>query len=108
MLRPDFLLMPSLVEPCGLNQMYSMHYGTIPIVRAVGGLNDTVIDIAQEGGGFRFGNLDIHEISSTLYRAMDLYGVEKEFKKIRDRIITYDFSWEHSVERYQKMYEELL
>ena len=104
----DFLIMPSLVEPCGLNQMYSMHYGTIPIVRAVGGLNDTVVDIAQEGGGFRFGNLDIHEISTTLYRAMDLYGKEKEFKKIRDRIIKYDFSWENSVAQYQELYEEVV
>ena len=57
----DFLIMPSLVEPCGLNQMYSMHYGTIPIVRAVGGLNDTVTDVAQGGGGLRFGNLEINQ-----------------------------------------------
>ena len=104
----DFLLMPSLVEPCGLNQMYSMHYGTIPIVRAVGGLNDTVIDVAQEGGGFRFGNLDILEITSTLDRAMELYGNEKEFNKIRERIIKYDFSWEHSANQYKELYEEII
>jgi starch synthase len=103
----DFLIMPSLVEPCGLNQMYSMHYGTIPVVRAVGGLNDTVIDIEQGGGGFRFGDLDIHQITSTLYRAMDLYGNESYFNEIRERIIEYDFSWEHSAKQYEDLYNEI-
>ncbi len=104
----DFLIMPSLVEPCGLNQMYSMHYGTIPIVRAVGGLNDTVVDIEQEGGGFRFGNLELHEITATLYRAMKLYGNEEEFEKIRKRIVKYDFSWERSSDRYKELYNSLI
>lgn len=104
----DFLIMPSLVEPCGLNQMYSMHYGTIPIVRAIGGLKDTVVDIEQGGGGFRFGDLEIHEITSTLYRAMRLYGNEEDFKAVRKRIVTYDFSWEQSAERYIQLYNSLI
>ncbi len=104
----DYLIMPSLVEPCGLNQMYSMHYGTIPIVRAVGGLNDTVIDIEQGGGGFRFGHLDIHEITTTLYRAMHLFGQEQELKEVRERIIKFDFSWEHSARVYEEVYLEII
>lgn len=103
----DFLIMPSLVEPCGLNQMYSMHYGTIPIVRAVGGLKDTVVDIEQMGGGLRFGELEVNEIIHTLYRAMHVYHNEGVFKDIRKRIIGYDFSWKSSAQKYIDLYEEI-
>ena len=104
----DFLIMPSLVEPCGLNQMYSMHYGTIPIVRAIGGLNDTVIDIEQDGGGLRFGDLEIQEITATLYRAMKLYGNEDYFNEVRSRIVKYDFSWEFAAGQYEALYKKLI
>lgn len=104
----DFLIMPSLVEPCGLNQMYSMHYGTIPIVRAIGGLNDTVVDIEQDGGGIRFGDVDVHQIIAALYRAMGLYGNEHIFKAVRKRILSYNFSWEHSAKKYEELYNALI
>jgi glycogen synthase len=70
----DFLLMPSRVEPCGLNQMYAMRYGTMPIVRSTGGLKDTVIDFGEEGGyGIRFDNVSVDDICVSVTRAVVLY-----------------------------------
>src|SRR5690606_7170571 len=70
----DFILLPSRVEPCGLNQLYSLRYGTIPIVRSTGGLKDTVVDINTSNGyGIRFDNLDIMEMVHAIDRAIQLY-----------------------------------
>ncbi len=71
----DFIIMPSRVEPCGLNQMYAMRYGTIPIVRNTGGLRDTVIDFGdEEGYGIRFNQAIVGDITQSIWRAVELYS----------------------------------
>lgn len=105
----DFLLMPSKVEPCGLNQMYAMRYGTIPIVRAVGGLKDTVIDIDEKGGrGIQFTHLTSEGTVYALKRAVDLYQNKKSFEIIRNNITEVDFSWENSAKQYIELYNAII
>jgi len=105
----DFILMPSRVEPCGLNQMYAMRYGTIPIVRATGGLADTVKDISLEGGyGLVFDQFSKEEALRSLERALELFQDKKRFDGIRREIMAFDFSWEASAGVYQEMYRTLL
>ncbi|RPD96641.1 glycogen synthase [Aureibaculum marinum] len=103
----DFLLMPSRVEPCGLNQMYALRYGTIPIVNSIGGLKDTVIDV--EGGGFGFihHQLTVEEIVKTMERALVLYKNQKKFKNIRKLIMEIDHSWDSSAKAYINLYKSL-
>ena len=104
----DFLFMPSRVEPCGLNQMYAFRYGTIPIVRSIGGLKDTVLDIGEENGrGIRFDYPTADDGSFALYRAHELYKDQKAFKEIRNRITKLDFSWERSAKAYATIYSAL-
>jgi starch synthase len=104
----DFLLMPSRVEPCGLNQMYSMRYGTVPIVRNTGGLRDTVIDVGDPNGyGIRFNNAAVGDITHAIWRAVQLYNDEKKMDDIREHMMKLDFSWETSVQQYIKLYESL-
>jgi len=82
----DFLLMPSRVEPCGLNQLYALRYGTIPVVSNVGGLKDTVIDISKKDGvGIVLKKVEIIDIFNGIERAIKLYKNKSEFKKIRKR-----------------------
>ncbi len=105
----DFLLMPSRVEPCGLNQMYAMRYGTVPIVRTVGGLKDSVPDIKEKNGcGITFSNLNSEEVIEALIRAHDIYQNVSSFKKLREKIMKVDFSWDRSAKTYIKMYKELV
>ncbi len=106
----DFLLMPSRVEPCGLNQMYAMRYGMIPIVSNVGGLSDTVIDIdnGDEGYGIVIDNVDIHEISFAIQRAVDVYKNETFFKAKRKQLMKIENSWNKSAKEYLKMYESII
>ncbi|WP_138429240.1 glycogen synthase [Fodinibius saliphilus] len=104
----DFMIMPSRVEPCGLNQMYSMRYGTIPIVRNIGGLKDTVIDIGEPNGyGLTFYDFLHDAASEALQRALDFYQDQKEIKNTRRRIMSLDFSWKASAKEYIKMYNKL-
>jgi len=105
----DFLLMPSRVEPCGLNQMYSMRYGTVPVVRNTGGLRDTVIDFGDPGGyGIRFNNAIVGDITQSIWRAVELYADNEKMDEIRERMMKLDFSWETSVQRYLDLYESLV
>ncbi len=105
----DFLLMPSRVEPCGLNQMYSMRYGTIPVVRAIGGLKDTVIDVGDEGGrGFRFQQLTVEDAFHAVRRATEFYRDADKISVLRERIMNLDFSWQSSAKQYSKIYDELI
>ena len=108
----DFLLMPSRVEPCGLNQMYAMRYGTIPIVRSIGGLKDTVPDIVESNGqgrGFRFSAFNLEEAYHAIYRALDLYyNQETQFSTLREKIMDIDFSWTKAAQEYLKLYNELI
>ena len=106
----DYLIMPSRVEPCGLNQMYGMRYGTIPLVRTVGGLHDTVIDIGdseEEGRGIRFNNFDVDDAYLAVYRAVDLFQKAELFTEIRERVMEIDFSWESAAGNYIRIYDEL-
>lgn len=104
----DFLLMPSRVEPCGLNQMYSLRYGTIPIVRSIGGLKDTVTDItAPNGFGICHKNTNVEEVNTAIDRSVELYHNKKVFNKIRKQIMEIDHSWNASAKAYIKLYESI-
>ncbi|MEM1120038.1 MAG: glycogen/starch synthase [Bacteroidota bacterium] len=105
----DFLVMPSKVEPCGLNQMYAMRYGTIPIARAVGGLKDTVIDFGQPNGrGVQFTLLEVDDASYALHRATRLFQDIDQFEQVRKTITKVDFSWENSAQQYIDLYDSII
>lgn len=106
----DFLLMPSRVEPCGLNQMYAMRYATIPIVRKVGGLSDTVPDIGEPDGsgcGFQFSHFNVEDAFLAIYRAVDFYHNSGQVPALRNRIQHLDFSWERAALDYIDIYDQL-
>ena len=104
----DFLLMPSRVEPCGLNQMYAMRYGTIPLVRRTGGLIDTVIDMGnQDGYGITFNEASVGDISNAIYRALDLYSQKDLFRILQKKVMALDFSWHNSAKQYVELYQNL-
>ena len=101
----DFLLMPSRVEPCGLNQMYALRYGTIPIVRNTGGLKDTVKDYGEEGGfGICFNEATVGDICFAVHRAITLFNDHKKMEQIVPQIMQIDHSWEKSAEIYINLY----
>ncbi|MCD7763195.1 MAG: glycogen synthase GlgA [Lachnospiraceae bacterium] len=108
----DAFLMPSLFEPCGLSQIISLRYGTVPIVRETGGLKDTVEpynEYESTGTGFSFANYNAHEMYFTIQHAMDLYHNRKrEWNKMIDRGMAVDFSWNSSARKYEEMYNWLL
>ena len=104
----DFILMPSRVEPCGLNQLYALRYGTVPIVRNTGGLHDTVIDYGdREGYGIRFNHATVGDITHGIFRAVELYNQGEKLQEVRQKIMQLDFSWEASVRYYLQLYELL-
>jgi starch synthase len=106
----DFFLMPSRYEPCGLNQMYSLVYGTLPIVRSTGGLVDTVENFDEETGsgtGFMFDYLSPSSVYDTVgWAVWAWYNRRKDIDKMRKRGMTMDFSWESSAKKYVELYEE--
>lgn len=105
----DFLLMPSRVEPCGLNQMYALRYGTVPIVRNIGGLKDTVKDFGAEGGfGITMEQSSEGDIAYSIGRAIELYSNHEQFAEIRGQIMNIDHSWDVSAEAYIELYESIL
>jgi starch synthase len=107
----DMFLMPSKYEPCGLNQMYSLNYGTLPIVRATGGLADTVEDIAEKpksGTGFVFRNYSGQELLQTLQRALKTYQAKEVWHAAMIRGMKKDFSWNASADRYIDLYKNIL
>ncbi len=105
----DFLLMPSRVEPCGLNQMYALRYGTMPIVRNVGGLKDTVVDFGDPGGfGIRFDQASVWDVTYSVGRAIDLfYNKKQQMKEMIELMMKIDHSWESSAGEYIKLYQSL-
>jgi starch synthase len=104
----DFILMPSRVEPCGLNQLYALRYGTVPVVRNTGGLHDTVIDYGDKGGyGIRFNHVSVGDMTHGIWRAVELYNQPEKLKEIRQQIMQLDFSWESSVQGYLRLYESM-
>jgi starch synthase len=105
----DFLLMPSRVEPCGLNQMYALRYGTVPIVRSTGGLIDTVKDFGEyQGFGIRFDKASVWDITYSVGRAIDLYFHKKTlFDWMREYMMGIDHSWDASAADYIRLYQSL-
>lgn len=107
----DILLMPSLYEPCGLNQMYSMKYGTVPVVRATGGLDDTVEDfdkITRTGTGFKFRGIDRNPFLSAVYRALELFPDRENWEAIQRNGMAADFSWDRAAGEYLTLYKNKL
>ena len=103
----DFLLMPSRVEPCGLNQMYALRYGLIPIVRKIGGLKDTIIDIEEGGFAFTHNDVEVDQIVHAIERATKLYKDKKQFNKHRKFSMEIDHSWDVSAQEYLNLYHSL-
>jgi len=107
----DMFLMPSLYEPCGLNQMFSLKYGTIPVVRAVGGLKDTVEDydpLAGTGTGFVFRPYEPQALRKALERALELFPQKREWTALKKRAMSQDFSWVRSAAAYSDLYQRLM
>jgi len=107
----DAFLMPSLFEPCGLSQLISLRYGTVPIVRETGGLKDTVApynEYTGEGTGFSFANYNADEMLGCIYYSMKIYyDRSDEWKKLVQNGMSADFSWNVSADKYINMYREL-
>jgi starch synthase len=105
----DFFLMPSLYEPSGLNQMYSLRYGTVPVVRATGGLEDTVRDAAlPDGTGFKFRDFDVGGLLWASGRAMDWWWHRRDdLDALRRRGMLRDWSWDSSAASYERLYASL-
>ena len=101
----DFLLMPSRVEPCGLNQMYALRYGTIPIVRSTGGLKDTVLDIGDNGFGICHNDTSVSDVNYSITRAIDLFNNKEKFDDIRKFIMQIDHSWDKVAQEYINVYK---
>jgi starch synthase len=106
----DFFVMPSIFEPCGLNQMYSQAYGTLPIVSRVGGLADTVIDVDElpaEGTGLMC-EPTAASLLDALQRALVLFGEPKRYAAAQQRGMGRDFSWKTAAAAYEKLYQDAL
>ncbi|MEM9380762.1 MAG: glycogen synthase [Planctomycetota bacterium] len=107
----DVFLMPSRYEPCGLNQMYSMRYGTLPLVRATGGLADTVERYdpdAGKGTGFVFYEFTSEALHDTLRHVLDVWRDRDAWRAMQDRGMRQDFSWDGQVQRYEDLYAAVM
>ena len=107
----DFFLMPSRFEPCGLNQMYSLRYGTIPVVRATGGLDDSVTDISENltnADGIKFHDYTPAALAKGIRKALALYEAKDLFKIYRRNAMAADFSLEFTADRYLAVYEQMI
>ena len=105
----DFFLMPSKYEPCGLGQLISLRYGTLPIVRRTGGLADTIKDydpVSAKGNGFVFTEYSSKHLLAALSRSMMAYNCSDAFEKLSEKCMTYDFSWDKSAKKYIQLYEK--
>lgn len=103
----DFLVMPSRVEPCGLNQLYALRYGTVSIVRRIGGLKDTVIDIGDGGFGICHDQTNIGDVIHAINRAVEFFNDNKELKATRKLIMKIDHSWDKAASNYIELYQNL-
>ena len=103
--------MPSLFEPCGLSQLMSLRYGTLPIVRETGGLKDTVEpynEYEKTGTGFSFANYNAHEMMAAVrYAEKIYYDKKRDWNKIVERAMKKDFSWNNSARQYEELYDSL-
>jgi len=107
----DMFLMPSMFEPCGLSQMISMRYGTLPVVRETGGLRDTVLsynEITGTGNGFTFLNYNAHDMLHVVERAVDCYRNHPDvWKRLMERAMRGEYGWDQSAQHYVDLYKEL-
>ena len=107
----DAFLMPSRYEPCGLNQLYSLRYGTVPVVRATGGLDDTIDDVdvvPDRGNGFKFSEYSAAALTGAIRRALARYADPSGWQRIMREGMRRDHSWEHAAAAYLDLYQELL
>ena len=107
----DIFMMPSLFEPCGLSQLISFRYGTIPVARKTGGLNDTVIGYLgnkEEGNGFTFWNPREEDLIEVTKKALEVYKNKEEWNELTKRVMKQDFSWKSSAEKYIEIYKRVL
>ncbi len=107
----DLFLMPSRYEPCGLNQLYSLRYGTVPVVRSTGGLADTVREfdpITREGNGFVFAPFEAEDMIMALRRALAVHAEPHLWEALQRNGMSQDFSWRASTDGYDRLYEEAL
>ncbi|USB31575.1 glycogen synthase GlgA [Paenibacillus sp. YPG26] len=107
----DIFLMPSKFEPCGISQLLALRYGSIPVVRETGGLNDTVHsynEFTGEGNGFSFNHYNAHDMLYTIRRAVHMYHQPDQWKKIVRNAFAGDYSWNVSAEEYLEIYQSLL
>lgn len=107
----DLFLMPSKFEPCGLSQMIAMRYGSIPIVRETGGLNDTVQPYNEENGqgnGFPFANFNAHDMLFTIERALSIYQQREKWQQLMAKAMETDYSWAQSARQYNDLYSDLI
>jgi starch synthase len=105
----DLFLMPSEFEPCGQNQLYSMRYGTLPLVHGVGGLEDTVVDASEkEGTGFKFYEDSAEAFFQCLERALEVYGNTRSWRALMRRAMKQDFSVVHMAKDYMALYRKML
>jgi len=106
----DLFLMPSRFEPCGLNQLYSLRYGTVPVVRRVGGLADTVEDFDgwHHGTGFVFKEYDHRALLTAVRRALELFRDKRAWRAMMRRGMALDFSWARSAQQYRALYRSLV
>ena len=107
----SIFLMPSAYEPCGIGQLISMRYGSIPVVRATGGLKDTVVPYnkaTQKGNGFLFSNYNAHEMMSTIKKALTLFRDFNSWKILIQNAMQSDYSWARSAKEYKALYERLI
>lgn len=105
----DFFLMPSLFEPCGLNQIYSLRYGTLPIVRSTGGLKDTVVGLGKRGAtGIAFEQPSIEDVLGALQQAVLLYADKRKYSSMQQRAMQQYFGWDQAALSYVQMYQQAL
>ncbi|MFN8009633.1 MAG: glycogen synthase GlgA [Terriglobia bacterium] len=106
----DMFLMPSRYEPCGLNQIYSLKYGTVPLVRATGGLDDTIIDVddSPKPTGFKFSGLTPADLLHTVRRALAVYATPARWQQLMKNGMGKDYSWHQSARKYEELYKSLL
>lgn len=107
----DMLLMPSMAEPCGISQLIALRYGTIPIVREVGGLKDTVIpynEYSGEGNGFSFANFNAHEFLFIIRKALNLYQYKDKWEKLMIQAMDSKHDWDESSKEYLQLYSSLI
>jgi starch synthase len=103
----DFILMPSRVEPCGLNQLYALRYGTVPVVRRTGGLKDTVFDIGDGGFGICHDQVESWDVINSINRAKAFFSRQNAFKQNRKTIMEIDHSWNRAAQEYLELYKTL-